>query len=586
VTDRAYGTVTMYLRVLREARDEWPGLGTLLGLSVATSMLALLMPFPIKIAVDSAIGSDRLSGPLGQLVPNGMSSQSAALVIAGLLLVFVALASQVVEFATLMVSTGAGERLLLGFRARLFSHAQRLSIAYHDEHGASDSSYRIQYDAPALRDIAVDGLIPFLTAAFTVGGMIYVTASIDALLALIALGIVPILLLILQGSRRRLRGQWMEAKRLDSSAFSVVQEALTSLRVVKAFGTEERERDRFVNQATDGLAAKLGVARAEGVFGLLVGATLGIGSALVLVVGVRRVQRGELTLGELLVVMTYLTQLYQPLRTISKKAGDMQSTLASAERVFTLLDRAPDPPETHSARRIARARGDVRFDRVCFRYGDGKPILLDTTFHLRPGESVGIRGATGAGKTTLISLLVRFYDPTAGHVLLDDVELADYRLSDLRNQFTIVLQEPVLFSTTIEENIAYARPGASHRDIVQAARAADAHLFIKRLSGGYDARVGERGMRLSGGERQRIAIARAYLKDAPVLVLDEPTSSVDHVTEASIVDSLKRLSAGRTTLVIAHRPATLARCERQLELVNGRLVERSALMPPPTEAVR
>jgi ATP-binding cassette, subfamily B, bacterial len=584
MTQGAYGTAAMYVRIVREARSGWRGLLGLLALSAATSGLALLAPVPLKISVDNAIGRERLPPTVTQFVPSGMSSQDTALLLAGLLLVFVALASQVVEFATLMISTRTGERLLLGFRARLFTHAQRLSLAYHDEQGASDSSYRIQYDAPAVRDIAVDGLIPFLTAAFTVGGMIFVTARIDTVLAVIALGIVPILLLILQGSRRHLRGRWMEAKRLDSSAFSVVQETLASLRVVKAFGAEERERDRFVVQATDGLAAKLGVARAEGIFGLLVGVTLGVGSSAVLVVGVHRVQQNAMTVGELLLVMTYLTQLYQPLRTISKKTGDMQSTLASAERVFRLLDRAPDPVEKHLAHRVTRCRGTLRFDEVSFGYGEGDPVLRHVSFDVLPGESVGLRGVTGSGKTTLVSLLVRFYDPTAGRILLDGVGLADYRLSDLRRQFAIVLQEPVLFSTTIEENIAYALPGASHSDIVRAARAADADRFIRELPGGYQAPVGERGMRLSGGERQRIAIARAFLKDAPILVLDEPTSSLDHVTEGSIVESLDRLSAGRTTLVIAHRPATLARCDRQIELVGGRLVEHEQRAASPESA--
>jgi len=277
-------------------------------------------------------------------------------------------------------------------------------------------------------------------------------------------------------------------------------------------------------------------------------------------------------LGELLIVMTYLAQLYEPLKTLSKKVADLQSGLAGAQRVFSLLDELPEVVEQRDALPLLRASGGIAFRNVAFSYDGETPILRGISFEIAPGTRLGISGATGAGKTTLVSLLTRFYDPTAGQILLDGIDLRDYRLADLRNQCAIVLQEPVLFSASIRENIAYARPGAADEDIVLAAKAANAHGFIARLPEGYDTLVGERGMRLSGGERQRISIARAFLKGAPILILDEPTSSVDLGTEALILEALDRLMQCRTTIIIAHRLSTLAICDARIEIEHGRIL--------------
>jgi len=373
--------------------------------------------------------------------------------------------------------------------------------------------------------------------------------------------------------RRRLRGQAREAKALDSAAQSVVQEVLAGIRVVKAFGQELREQERFVSHSNAGMRARLRLSFVENGFGLLVGLTTAGGTAAVVSIGAHHVLSGRLTLGGLLMVMAYLSQLYEPLKTISKKSASLQSHLASAERAFALLDHPPDVSERPNARRLVRATGAVAFRHVSFAYDGGSRGLHDVSFDVDPGTRVGITGATGAGKTTLFSLLTRFYDPTEGQILLDGVDLREYRLADLRDQFAIVLQDPVLFSTSIGENIAYGRPGASDEEIVAAARAAGAHDFIVRSRQGYGSRVGERGMQLSGGERQRIALARAYLKNAPILILDEPTSSVDLRTEAVILEALERLMRGRTTFLITHRASALTACDMRLQLERGRLVE-------------
>src|SRR5439155_21914206 len=378
--------------------------------------------------------------------------------------------------------------------------------------------------------------------------------------------------------RPRMRSQSLQAKKLESSALAVVQEALGALRVVKAFGQEARETDRFVRRSREGMAARIRLALLEGRYGLLVGLTMALGTAAVLLVGVSHVRSGVLTLGQLLIVMGYVAQLYAPLKTIGRKAATIESHLASAERAFALLEESPDVPERPHARPIAHAKGSVAFRHVCFSYDPLRPALDDVTFEVPPGARVALVGTTGAGKTTLVSLLTRFYDPISGQVLLDGLDLRDYRLADLRDQFALVLQDAVLFSASVAENIAYARPEATRPEIETAARAACAHDFITRLPDGYDTRVGERGMCLSGGERQRIAIARAFLKDAPVLLLDEPTSAVDVQTEADILEAMARLMEGRTSLIITHRLAPLSACDAVLVLEQGQV---AALNPEP-----
>jgi ATP-binding cassette, subfamily B, bacterial len=298
-----------------------------------------------------------------------------------------------------------------------------------------------------------------------------------------------------------------------------------------------------------------------------------VGTAATLLVGVGHVRSGSLSVGELLVVLAYLAQLNHPLETLSKTLTQVQSALSGAERAFALLDQAPEVLEHRQARSLVRAEGRLTFQDVSFAYVEGRAVLQDISFEVSSGTRVGIAGRTGAGKSTLLNLLTRFYDVTSGRILLDGVDVREYRLADLRNQFALVLQEPVLFSTSIGENIAYARPDATVEEIVAAAQAANAHDFIVRLPEGYRTPVGERGMCLSGGERQRLSLARAFLKDAPILILDEPTSSIDLETEAAIMEAMERLMQGRTTFMIAHRLNTLKNCDARLEIRHGRLVD-------------
>jgi len=565
--------MAIYRRLFLQARPYWLHIAGIFLLSLLDGPLGLVTPLPLKIAVDSGIGSHPLPRILDRVLPpNITGSPSGILLLAAFLMVAFAALGGLLGLASTLLRSYTAEQLVLSFRTRVFAHLQRMSLKYHDAKGTADSVYRIQNDTVTLQYICLDGLPPFVTSVFTLAAMFYVTFRIDKELALVAMGVAPFLFVFSQRYRPLFRERSKEVKRLESSAMGVVQEVLSALRVVKAFGREQHEENRYVRQGTAGMWARIKLEFIGGAYSLVIGLVTTAGTAAVLWIGMRHVRTGELTLGSLLLVMSYLGQLYSPLKTIGRKAASLQGNLVGAERAFSVLDQERDVPERPNALSLKRASGSITFQNISFAYDEGHPVLNDICFEVPAGARVGISGRTGAGKTTLLSLLTRLYDPTSGAILLDGSDLRDYRLVDLRNQFAIVLQEPVLFSTTIAENIAYARPEAREEEIVRAAKLADAHDFIVGLANGYQTVVGERGMRLSGGERQRIALARAFLKDAPVLLLDEPTSSVDMKTEEAIMKATERLMQGRTTFLIAHRLSTLEHCDFRLEMEHGRLV--------------
>src|SRR5919198_3582446 len=466
--------LALYRRLLAQARFSWP-----------TIVLLLL------IAVDSVLGSRPLPHILDALLPANISrSTSALMAVVAALAILIATASQLQVAAQKYLTVVAGERLQLDFRARIFRHLQRLSLTYHDTIGTSDSMYRIQQDAPAIRSIIIDGFIPLLGSAATIAGMIYVTLRLDWRLALVAMAVSPPLLLIARAYRPRLRALSREVRRLESVALAVVHEVLGALRVVKVFGQEEREGDRFVRRSLDGVRGRVGLALAEGRFAVGLGLITGLGTSVVLFLGITHVHAGVLSLGDLLLVMGYVNKLYDPIKTISRKVATVQGHLASTERAFALLDEPPDVQERSDARAIVRARGAIAFRTVSFSYGKNRPVLHAVSFRIDAGTRLGIVGASGAGKTTLINLLTRFYDPTDGQILLDGIDLRDCRLDDLRRQFAVVPQDPVLFSMSIAENIAYADPDADRNAIIAAAQAANAHDFIMRLPRAYDSQAG------------------------------------------------------------------------------------------------
>jgi ATP-binding cassette, subfamily B, bacterial len=576
----------LLVRLAGALRPYAGAISAVLAVDLLATPVALLMPLPLKIAVDSVLGHKALPGFVRVVTPSWfLHSSFRVLVLAALLQVLVVLAGECQAVASYVLRARTGERITLDFRARIFRHVQRLSILLHDARGTADSVYRVQYDAPAFQWLTTDGLLPLVSSAVALGLTLLVVARLDIELCLVAITVTPLLYVLGREYNRRMRPRYRAVKGIESEAMRVVQEVLGALRVVKAFGREEREEQRFVRSSGRGAQARVRLALAEGIFGLLVNGTVAAGTAVVLFVGVRNVQDGVLTLGELLMVLSYLAQLYSPLKTISRQAAGLQTQIASAERAFEVLDERAEVPEAVNPLPIARAGGGIAFEDVSFSYDGEHSVLRHISFNVEPGASVGIAGRTGAGKTTLVNLMTRFFDPSEGAVRLDGIDLRWYRLADLRRQFAVVSQDPVLFSTSILENISYARPGATREEITAAARAASAHDFVVGLPDGYETLVGERGMRLSGGERQRIALARAFLKDAPILLLDEPTSAVDVTTEAAIMEATERLMAGRTTFMIAHRLSTLERCDIRLDLEDGRLAVRppAAAGPEPPE---
>jgi len=569
---RHYSDLELYRRLLTQARPYWLHIAGVLLLDLLGAPLHLLIPLPIKIIVDSVIGNHPLPGFLVHTLPNRvLHSDLALLFVVCSLSVLIILLVYGQSLAAWLLQTYTGERLAVDFRARLFRHLQRLSLAYHDSKGTPDSTYRVEYDAGCTQAIVVGGVTPFITDAFMLAATLYVTVQIDWQLALVALGICPVLGLLVNSSRHQLSRQWPIVKELGSAAAAVVQEVLGAVRVVKAFGREDYEQQRFLRHSRRRMRGEVQLALIEGGYDLLVATTVGVGTAVTLFLGVLHIRSGILTLGQLLMVVAYLAELYEPLTSITRKVGELQSSLASADRVFSVLDLATEVVEKPDGLSLARARGAIAFRNVSFAYDGANPVIRDISFEVSPGERVGILGPTGSGKTTFFNLLLRFYDLSRGAILIDGVDIRDYKVADLRNQFAIVLQDSVLFSNSIAENIAYGRPSASEAEVVEAAKAAGAHDFIARLPQGYLTQVGERGLRLSGGERQRISLARAFLKNAPILLLDEPTSSVDVQTEAAILEAMERLMRGRTTLMIAHRLNTLERCDILLELNRGRL---------------
>jgi ATP-binding cassette, subfamily B, bacterial len=545
----------------------------LLALDALAIPVALLMPLPLKIVVDNVLGSHPLPDLVNRIVPAWViASTVATLWLVIILVLLVALLGLIQRFASWIYREYLGEKILLEFRGSLFEHVTRLSLAQHDMRGVTDLTYRIQYDAPAIRWLVMDGALPLITAVLTLIGMIYVITRINLRLAMIALIIIPAIFLLTQIYGRRLRENWSRVKTLETDALSVVQEVLGAMRVVTAFGQERREQKRFFEISRQSIREHIRVIIAESQFSLLVGVTAAVGTATVLFLSAEAVQAGQMTTGELLLVMAYLAQLYEPLELIGNQVAAQQASLASAERAFSVFDESPAIVDIPNAISLARARGDIAFADVVFAYDNRHAVLQHVSFQVSAGTTVGIIGKTGAGKTTLVSLLARFYDPTEGTIFMDGVDLRKYRIADLRKQFAIVLQEPVLFPTTIAENIAYGTPGADRHAIVAAAKAANADDFITALPQGYDTVVGDRGATLSGGERQRVSLARAFIKNSPMLILDEPTSSVDIVTEAAILEATLRLMAERTTFVIAHRLSTLRHCGLLLVLDGGHLI--------------
>jgi len=560
-------------RLLLQMKKYWTRLCGIFLLDLLATPLALLGPLPLMLAVDNVIGSKPLPHFLSTVIPVSIAdSKEFMLLIVAVLIILITLLSQLQSLGAYLFKSYIGAKIVLDIRRRLLYHAQMLSLTYHDTKGTADSIYRIQYDVMSVQNVIIYGIPSFITLSLTFAGMVFVIVQINNQIALIALSISPILILTSYFSRKKLRKGYKKVKKLESSNLSIIHEILSSIRVVKVFGQEERENNRFLMHSTLSLKKRIKLLLSESAFSLINSMSIALGTTLVLFYGVKNVQAQMLTIGQLLLVMSYLAHLYSPLKSLVKELMKVQDGFTGLERIFNLFDKKYDVIERPNALTVKQVNGNIRFQDVSFSYDGKNNVLTNLSFDTPSGSRVGIVGRTGSGKTTLTSLLMRLYDPTSGTIFLDAVDLKDLKVQQLRDQFAVVLQEPILLTGSIADNIAYAYPDATIDEIKTAATAANAHEFISGFPEGYDTLVGERGMRLSGGERQRIALARAFLKNAPILILDEPTSAVDVQTEAIIMDATNRLMKNRTTFMIAHRLSTLKSCDILLRIDNGRLI--------------
>ncbi len=541
-------------------------------LTLLAASLTALQPWPMKLLVDHVLGQKPLPSALQSLFTTPPPAQSllVCVVVGGLVLFII---NAVLDAALTWAWTIAGRRMVYDLAEDLFARLQRRSLLFHSRNSVGDTMSRITVDCWAVHKV-VDALVfSPAHALLTIGSMVFLMSHLDGVLTAIALVTAPLMVAASFLLGKPLRAAAKLRREIESRIQSHIQQTLTGIPVVQAFAQEEREQERFEQFADAAIRVQQRSTLLSSVNSLTSGLITTAGTGVILWFGARHVLDAQLTIGSLLVFLVYLNSLQTQMKTFAGLYPALQGLSASVERVTDVLDAPPEIADAPGAQAVAGTIGEIIFENVSFGYDSSRPVLENISLRVAPGETVAIVGATGAGKTTLVNLIPRFFDPTAGRVLLDGRDPRDLRLHDLRAQMAMVLQEPFLFPFTIADNIAYGRPAATRAEIEAAARDANAHEFILRMPGGYDSVIGERGATLSGGERQRLSIARAFLKDAPVLILDEPTSALDSVTEASIMEAIERLMAGRTTFIIAHRLSTIRRADKIVVLERGRIVE-------------
>jgi len=530
--------------------------------------LELLKPWPLKIIIDHVLTGK----PLPWELTVDLSRHSLLFFSCmGLVAVYAALGGLRIlnDYTTVWI----GQGMVHDLRRDLYSHIQRLSLSFHTRQQVGDLMYRITADTLGIQTLTMNGFFSVVSALVLLAGMFVVMLSLHPYLTLLALVVCPALLCASALLNSRVSSAAMQARSKESLVYSVVQRTLCGIRVIQAFTKEKDEELRFVRASSESLAADLRLYNLQNFYCVVVNVLIAAGTAAVLWVGTRDVLAGQLSIGDMVIFTSYLASLYAPLDSIFQTYGMVQSARVGVRRAFEILDSEHTTPEGHRVLSRQTARGEISFENVTFGYSSSEPVLKNIHLRIAPGARVAIVGPTGAGKSTLVSLLPRFYDPQAGSVKIDGIDIREFQLKSLRRQIAMVLQPPVLFPVTIAENIAYGRPEASLEEVIAAAKVAQAHDFIEQLPEKYETSVGEQAATLSEGQKLRLTIARGVLLDAPILILDEPTSSVDTETEALIMDGLERLMAGRTTFIIAHRLSTVRQADLIVVLRDGSIVE-------------
>ena len=567
-----------WLRLVHHVTPHWPQLAVLVVLVLIGAGLAALIPWPMKLIVDYVFPGEPLPHSfawMSTLPGTGTASGLLAWLAAATLLIFVT--ERGVQVMKAYIQDGVGNRMMYNLGGELFDHLQRLSLRFHYRQRSGDLVRRVTTDSRCIRQLAVGVLVSALTSVASLLVMFTVMWRLNPLLAMISLlAAIPIPLLIRLLSPRMTERTYVQ-QQYEGQMMALAEQTLSGLPVVQAFGQEDHEERRFVALAGKTIQAYLRAIVSQLHFNVGVNTSTAVGTAVLMTVGGFQVLNGTMSVGSLLVFLSYVVALYGPMETLAYLSASFAAASAGARRVLEVLDADQEVRDTPGSvvltSHSSGVAGRISFEGVNFGYEPGRLALQDVSLEVAPGETIALVGPTGAGKTTLVSLIARFFDPWQGRVTLDGRDIRDIELASLRKQVSLVLQDPFLLPLSAAENIAYGRPEASREEVVAAAVAANADEFIQRLPEGYDTSLGERGATLSGGQKQRLSIARALLKDAPILILDEPTSALDAQTEALLLEALERLMQGRTTFIIAHRLSTIRNADRILVLEDGRVAE-------------
>ena len=518
----------------------------------------LMEPWPLKIVLDYVLQSKHMPDWLASIVHRvAGTSQLAILNVAVFAVAIIALIGAVSTYSEKYLTTSVGQWVTHDLRRTLYHHIHRLSLSQHDEARTGDLISRVTSDIEAIQDFLTSAMLGIVVDVVTIAGMITVMFIINWQFTLIALSVVPPLFVVVYVYTRRIKKASRDVRKKESELVSIVQEVFSSIRVVQAFAREDYEEKRFEGTSLENVEMALRARAIKARLSPIVDVIVAVGTCLVLWYGARIVLEGRMTAGSLVVFVLYLSNMYKPMRDLSKMTDTVSKASVGYERIKEVLETESRVRDLPRARRAPRFRADIKFEDVSFSYQPDIPVLKNVSLEIKPGQTAAFVGPTGAGKSTIISLVARFYDPTSGVIKIDGQDIRSYTLRSLRQQMSFVLQDTLLFRAPLWKNIAYGKPEARRSEIVRAAELANAHEFIEKLPEGYDTVAAEKGVSLSGGQRQRIAIARAILRGSPILILDEPTSSLDASSEQLVVEALERLMEGKTSIIIAHHLATI-----------------------------